>query len=703
MKMHKSKLTAAMLAATLAGTYMTREGTKALPDFNSKPLQRAMEVSSYDLEKRTVELAFSSEIEGERWFGIEILDHSPGSVRLDRLRDGGALLVDHDWSDHIGVVESVTIGADRRGRAVVRFGRSARANEIFQDVVDGIRKHVSVGYRIHAAKLVETRENTDVYRMTDWEPLEISFVSVPFDHTVGVGRAMEKAQEETGAAPDQNSTIQSGAATGKTGSEENRSMNIKTLRDASGNLVRAEVDENGNIVKVLEVLEKAGDDVRAAEQRATQAANTRISSIMEMGEKYDCRDLASQAIKDGKSVDEFRAMALDHINTRGEDKTRTNARTGENAARSGTSSTRTGTSTPLSEMQDPNLGLSEREVRSYSFFRAIRALHPNASRADREAAAFEMECSEAAQRQLGRTAQGVLVPQDVLNSRAFNAGGAANTPTGAQTGNNLVATDFLGGSFLEMLRNRTTIMQLGTTMGGLVGNVDIPKQTGGATAYWLGEGDDATEGTPTIGQLELSPKSLAAYTDITRRLMMQSTPDAEGIVRRDLTNAIAQAIDKAGYYGSGTGNQPRGLKNYTGINAVDFAALQPTYAELVQMETEISADNADIGQMGYIGNAKFRGALKTTQKFSGTNGAPVWEPGNTVNGYNALVTNQLVDGDVFFGNFADLLIGLWGGLDLTLDPYSLSKSGGLRIVVFQDVDFALRRVESVCYGSQTVA
>ena len=141
--------------------------------------------------------------------------------------------------------------------------------------------------------------------------------------------------------------------------------------------------------------------------------------------------------------------------------------------------------------------------------RAVRALMPNATQRDRDAAAFEFECSEEAQRQYGREAQGILIPSDVLN-RAFNAGGAANTPTGATTGSNIVATDLLAGSFIEMLRNRTTIMRLGTTMAGLVGNVDIPKQTGGATAYWLGEGADATEGTPVIGQIELKPETAGA-------------------------------------------------------------------------------------------------------------------------------------------------------------------------------------------------
>lgn len=683
-----------LAAALLAGLILKRDNTggKALPDFNSRgDMARTLEVRSFDKDKRTVELAFSSEIEVERWFGVEILDHDAASIRLDRLRDGGAVLVNHDWGDQVGVVESVSIGEDRRGRAVVRFGRSARADEIFQDIADGIRKHVSVGYRIHAAKLAETRDgDVDVYRITDWEPFEISIVSVPADPSVGVGRSLENPQEEGRAASNQNASVNSGAAADKPLFKEVRMEKI--LRDASGNLVRALVDEAGNITKVLEVLEQAGADTRQAATTAADNERKRTASILEMGDKYGCQELARQFVQSGKSADEFARAALDHIN--GEGKATGNVQVTDNSQRS---------SKPLSEMPSPKIGMSENEVRQYSIFRAVRALQPNATRADREAAAFELECSEAAQRHLGKEAQGILVPEDVLGSRAFNAGGAANTPNGAQTGMQLVDTNLMVGSFIEMLRNRTSIMRMATSMGGLVGNVDIPRQTGGATAYWVGEGDDAQEGTPSLGQIELSPKSVAAYTDITRRLLKQSTPDAEGIVRRDLVNAVAQAIDYAGYYGTGTGNQPRGLKNYTGINAVDFAGQWPTFAELVQMESEVAADNADIGQMGYIGNAKFRGHCKTTAKFGTGTESTIWEPGNTINGYRAEITNQIAQGDVFFGNFADLIIGMWGGLDLTVDPYALSKSGGLRIVVFQDVDMALRRVESICYGNQNVA
>lgn len=678
----------------IRGAFMTRNASNALPAARGarsesqiqsrlkemrqrSDLRRSSEVGGVDLETRTVDLAFSSEIEVRRWFGIEILDHSPGAMRMDRLQNGAALLWNHNWDAQIGVVETARIEGDRKGRAKVRFSRNALSEEKLQDVNDRIVRHVSVGYRIHDARLVEVREDdTEVWLITDWEPYEISLVSVPADRTVGIGRSAENPQEETRLGPIENDAVRNGAtdATEDHATESTQRMNEKVTRDAHGNLVRAKVDEDGKIIEVIEILEKAGEAERSHQRRGSEAERARTASILELGERFNATDLAREFVRDGKSVDEFQRALLDRVHQRAQ--------------------------RPLSEQnRAAEIGMSDAEIRRYSLMRAIRALLPNASRADIEAAAFERECSRAAAERYEKEPRGILVPADVLG-RAFNAGGAEDSPAGAQSGQNLVATQLLSGSFIDMLRNRTTILRLGTVMGGLVGNLDIPKQTGGATGYWVGEGGNATEGSPAIGQIGLSPKSVAAYTDITRRLLKQSTPDAEGIVRRDLQNALAQTIDLAGYYGTGEGNEPRGLRNYDGINAVPFAVSgKPTFAELVQMESEVAADNADIDQMGYVLNARMRGYCKTKLKFPGVAAGTIWEQGNTINGYRAEVTNQIANGDVFFGNFADLVIGLWGGLDLTVDPFSLSKSGGLRIVVFQDVDFVLRREESVCYGA----
>ncbi|MDT0626882.1 phage major capsid protein [Alteromonas sp. W364] len=142
-------------------------------------------------ETRTVDLAFSSETPYLREFGMEILDHSAGSVDLSRLKDGAPLLVDHDVTDVVGVVEQVSIGSDRVGRVKVRFGNSARAVEVFNDIKDKIRRHVSVGYQILEGELEQQgADNSTVpnYRVTKWMPFEVSIVSVPADMTVGIGR-----------------------------------------------------------------------------------------------------------------------------------------------------------------------------------------------------------------------------------------------------------------------------------------------------------------------------------------------------------------------------------------------------------------------------------------------------------------------------------------------------------------------------------
>ena len=604
-----------------------REGARAF---------RAAEVSAVNEELRTVELAFSSEAEVPRWYGFEVLSHDPGAIDLARMRDGAPLLLEHEWDEQIGVVESVSIDADRRGRAVVRFSRSAQAEEIFQDVKDKIRRHVSVGYIVNDAKLTEERDGADVWTITSWMPYEISIVSVPADITVGIGRGMENPQEDANRAP-----------------AENQPATSTTIEI---------MDEDEK---------KPAADTTAQIRAAAEGERKRSAEILALGEKFGAADLARDAVKDGMGVADFQRSLLDHVNGRMQ--------------------------RPLGEqMRGADIGLTDNEAKNFSFMKVIRALsEPTDTRAQREAA-FEFEASRAAADKLGKGSDKFVIPTDVL-TRTLTTSTAGNAA--GNTGGFGIANTLMAQSFVDILRNRTTIMQLGTVMGGLVGNVDIPKQVAAAQGYWLGEDDDASESNLELGQLSLSPKTVAAFSEITRKLMQQSSLDVEALVRADLAKALALTIDKAGYYGTGSEQQPLGILNHTGVNAVNFAATQPTFAELVAMETEIAMDNADVQSMGYVGNAAFRGAAKTALKFptAGGNGT-IWEPGNTVNGYRTEITNQVNTGDVFMGNFADLIVAMWGGLELNVDPYSASKKGRVRVVVFQDVDFALRRVESFCIG-----
>lgn len=576
-----------------------------------------MEVRGVDEKKRTVSIAVSSELPVERSFGKEILVHEAGAIDMAFLASGRApLLLDHDMERQIGVIESVELSEDKVLRANVRFGRSALAQEVFQDVVDGIRGNVSVGYRVN--KMERSKVNGDEYLVRSWSPLEVSVVSIPADPSVGVGRSAVAAEPKPTVEPS----------------------------------IRKED-------KMSEV------DLDAVRAEAAAAAARNAADIIALGARHNKRDLADAAIKAGKSIEQFRGELLDVI---GNDK-------------------------PL---ENENIGMNSKEIRQFSIVRAIAALANPGDRRLREAAAFEFEVSEAAAARYGRTAQGLMVPTDVLGvwkQRDLNT----------TDDNEIVATNLLANEFIDVLRNSASVMQAGARMmPGLVGNVAIPKKTAASTAGWIStEGTAASESEPTFGTVSLTPKTVGAFSDMTRQLILQSTPAIEALVRDDLTQALALAIDKGALEGTGLSGQPTGILSTVGVNKPSsFAAAVPTFAEMVALESAVAEDNALFGNLAYITDAATYGGLKTKSKDTGS-GMFVLENGEA-NGYRVIRSQQATAGNVYFGNFADCMIGMWGGLDLTVDPYTASSSGTVRIVALQSVDVALRNPVSFAYNNDDV-
>ncbi|MCP4935718.1 MAG: phage major capsid protein [bacterium] len=579
--------------------------------------------AAVNVEERTVEVAFSSEEPYQRYQGIEILEHGPESVVLDRLNNGGAVLVEHNTSDHVGVVESARVDGDRTARAVLRFGRGARASEIFQDVVDGIRSLVSVGYEwLDWDTEKGAKGQPDTIRVKKFLPYEISFVAIPADSTVGVGRSAEETKK---------------------------------------------VIQMTEEIKKETTTEKPAVDVKKERSAAVKSERVRSSDIMALADRHDADELARQYIDEGKSVADFQKALLEKI---GENNNEVRAK----------------------QTAEVDLGLSDKEVESFSLLRVMNALADPNDRHAHKAAAYELEvCSEAAN-QMGSEfqARGLFIPPEIL-ARDLSAGTATD-------GAELVADNLLAGSFIDVLRNSLTIRQAGAQIiPGLVGNVDIPRQTSGAGAVWISAEDgDATESDPQFDQVSLTPKDLAAYTEVTRRLRMQSSIGIEALIRNDLVVAAATAIDLAGLYGSGASGQPTGVANQTGINTFSLAAADPTYAETVRMVKEVMTDNALMGSLGYIIDPNGWEAATTTEKFSGT-GKTILSENGTINGYQAAVTNQVTAEDWFFGNWADLLIGMWGGVEINVDPYTHSLKGKTRYVMFQTIDTAVRHPVSFCH------
>ncbi|WP_226998583.1 phage major capsid protein [Tardibacter chloracetimidivorans] len=652
-----------ILTTASAAALIARRDAELPEQMLRRDLMIEVRAESINEESRTVELSFSSEEPYERWWGVEILDHGRKAVRLGRLNGGAALLVNHDPDDQVGVVEKAWLDG-KKGRALVRFGRSPRAEEVYQDVKDGIRKLVSVGYRIAGIKLESSENNQETYRVTDWEPYEVSLVAVPADATVGVGR--------DGEAPafDPRTLVSP---------EEEDDMNFQRRDGASPSAAPAGTTAAAPVAPAP-VPAAPTVDVAAATRAATDAERARVQTITAMGGRLNCGELARDAIADGRSLEQFIA---DYEQ-------------------------RAGNQIQIRVAEDPAIGLTERETRQFSFVRLMNALaNPNDRRAN-EAAAFEIECSQAAQVRTGQTeARGFRVPVDVLRAPLIPQQRDLSVGT-ATAGGHTVATDLLAGSFIDMLRNALALTGLGVRMlTDLNGNIAIPRQTGGATAYWVGEAVALTESQQAFDQVAMSPKTLGAFTDYGRQLLMQSSIDIESFVRSDIAKVIALAIDLAGVNGSGTSNQPRGIMQTAGIGSVAGGTngAAPTWDHMVDLETAVSVANADLGSLGYLTNSKVRGKLKKTQKFSSTNGDPVWERGNEVNGYRAAVSNQVpatltkgtADGvcsAIIYGNWADMLIGLWGGLDLMVNPYILSPTGSVRVEAFQSLDVNVRHPES---------
>ena len=612
-----------------------------------------------DVEARTVELAFASEVAYQRWWGSEILDMSPGSVDLTRLNGAHPLLLNHDPAQQIGVIERAWLDTDRKARAVVRFSRSALGQEVFQDVQDGIRELVSVGYSIDDMVLESRNGDDATYRVTRWTPYEVSIVSVPADASVGVGRSLTPAGVTTAQlkeTPMSDTTTAAPAATQQ-------------------------------------------PDIRVIANEAINTERQRTAAIRAMGHAHSLADAADAAIAAGQSVDQFRATVLEKLEAAGK----------------------------ITPAVSPVVGLSEPEKRRYSVANLMFALlEPN----DREAqkrAGMEIEASIAARKlrpldeqglHASHRAMGYTVPVDIMQGPVSNDMVQARALVQrlmqrdmsvgtANAGGNLVATDLLAASFIDLLRNRMVLAGLGATvLDGLTGNVAIPSQTAGASTYWVAEATAVTESQAVFGQVVMTPKTVGMFTDYSRKTLLQTTPAIEALVRADLASGIAVEIDRVGLAGSGSGAEPTGIINTGGIGAVAGGTngAAPTYANMVALEEAVAIANADVGAMSYVTNAKMRAQLKLTQVFASTNGVPVWQ-GNEVNGYRAAVTNGMpstltkgsasgICSAIAFGNFSDLLMGFWSGLDLILDPYALATAGGRRIVALQDCDVKVRRAAS---------
>lgn len=605
-----------------------------LRQFEGTPVSRDLELdlSSIDLERRTVEVAISSEypVFREEIAGIEVLDHEPSSINLSRM-PRAPLLDNHNRDAQIGRVEACWLDPDRRLRARVRFSKNPAAELIWLDVIDDIKVNVSLSYLVHIFVPEYGPDGAERFRAISWEPYEVSIVSVPADPTVGKGRSLSEKHTTT--------------VRGDRMDPENTEAQEQTTLDAQRSLPAIPRDPVAN------------------ERR-------RVADIMTLGETHGQRALANDAIQRGLTVEQTAAAILASSNPRPLEPNQPHDKARDLPSFLG----------PGQKMEE--LGVKPQELQSYSMMRAIEAM----ASGNWKHAGFERSISLAIADASKKEARGLFVPHETIFQRQLEK----KTPG---KGGVLVDTDLRIDQFVDTLRNKAMVGRLGArVLSGLVGDLAIPRKTNGTNFYWLDEDDEPDMSDFDFSTLNLAPKTIAGAIAVTRKLRKQSSMSVENLMRQDMIEGIAVAIDAAQLKGTGQNNQPLGLLNQTGLPGFTYDTAVD-WDDIVDMETMIANANADESGMAYLTSPTQRGIAKKTQVFANT-GERLWGADNTVNGYRAFATNQMPADAWLHGDWSQIITALWGVLDLNVDKSTKAGTDGLVLRIFQDVDTQARRLES---------
>lgn len=662
----------------------------------------------------TVDMAFASEQPYERWWGVEVLQMK--GARLDRLNsgDGGPVLFNHNWDDLRGRHIPGTVRADKDGvlRGQIEIPAATQATRDAAAMVEAkVLTKASVGYQIHkviekttkksgeqvereidgrtferllrehrqvrdgreiggdraaftralddaAGHIDRADEQLPTYLVTDWEPLENSLVTVPADNSVGVGRAAD-------GGPVLNVQIRA-----ERDLPESFVAGVKAVLDAtkfSQPAAPAASQEKATMAEATQAAAGTSAETLPAQVRSGPSAleleQARVRAIDNLckANKIDT-PVREHWVGAGLSLDEVSSDLLKII----EERSRTTAK-------------------PASA-----LGLSEREAKKFSLLKAVAA----AQTQNWTQAGYELEQSRAIAQRLNKTPDPnkFYVPFEV-QQRDLTVG----TST---AGGHLVATNNM--SFIELMRNRSVVYRMGARrMAGLTGNVTIPRHTAAATAVWLAnEASTATESQQTFGQMALTPKTVGAYTEISRQLLLQSSPDAESLVQSDLAAVCALAIDVGALRGSGTGGEPTGIVNTAGIGSVTGTSLAA--AGVLEFQADVAGSNLLMETCGYVTTPAVAALLMARPELPSTGTTRLWQ-GNMLEGtlfnMRAMSSNQMSSATMLFGDFSQLIVAEWGVLEVEVNPYANFQAGIVGVRAMVTVDVGLRYAGAFSYAT----
>lgn len=592
----------------------------------------------------------------------EVLDHSPGGISDARLKAGLPILFNHDRNQHLARATEYEVDGHKCTVKNLIWSESEFAQTKKKDAMSGALPDTSVGYRIiDDGVCIGEKDGLPIYKFK-WEIHEGSLVTIPADITVGAGRSKDGDERfrditisETNPKLDKSTQKPLMQIAGDKPAQQKSNT---TMLNTTPKRFHEKPDDNGGTA-VIDVVKERGDAVADFRKRCNK-----ITEFVDGLKNPQWREAASTIAKKHTSgeadFDAFRAEALDSF---------------ENVQR-------------IAET-NPNIGMSQKEAGQFSLMRAARQIVGKG-----RLEGLEKEASEAAAKHLGRTLRegAICMPNEVATldlARAMNLDTRAQNVTTFTAGGALVQNQY--GPMIEMLNNATVLGKLGiTTMDGVKGDMVLPQQTGGATGYWVSETGALTDSQAIFAQKAMTPHRCGATIPFTTQFLAQSSISAEAFLRGELMLRLALLQDLAGLEGTGNAGQPLGVKNTSGINSTVTFGGAATWDDVVEFETGITVDNADIGTMGFALSAATVGKWKTILR-STTAGAVYLIDKGDLNGYGYERTNQITGNIAYFGVWSQLLLARWAGMEFIVDPYALKKSGQIEITVNQLCDYLVRQ------------
>lgn len=414
------------------------------------------------------------------------------------------------------------------------------------------------------------------------------------------------------------------------------------------------------------ISEKAASDALTSDRARRKAIHDAAQKVIEKSPSMDAaiRKIADECDLAGEGVGDFSAKALEAFGARKLDHT------------------------------EAHIGMEQKEIGEFSITRAIQSCM-NSKTGKIEKDCPEFDYNQQCEKNYGKRASSFWIPADVVVNRkgADPEKGRRDMQVGIFGQGGAFVPTLLEPTPIELLRNKMVLSGLGIrVMGGLTGNVAIPRQTGAATAYALSEIAQAAVSNQSIDQILMTPKRVAAVGIYSKLLLTQSPIAIENFMREDLMTVNAIKLDYLGFNGSGSASEPLGIINTPGIGSVSFGAAA-TYAKLVAFETAVNVANSQGGSRAYVTTPTAKGVLKSAAKLlvgaTTVTAVALWED-DEINGYPAYDTNQILSNAMIFGNFNSFIMGLFGGLDIVVDPYTLADKAEVKITINNFMDVALR-------------